>query len=367
MNHQDNLLDVLRTLFKWKKQIFYVCVLAVAGAVIISLTLSNYYKATTTFLAVSPDQAKPESLYGKGQLRTEYYGNENDIDRLLTIAGSAELAGFMIDSFNLYEHYGINPENNRAAFKVREKFFGLYEVTKTKRDAIELSVEDKDKEMAARMARAAREKADEIARRLMQEGLQKTINSYEDNIKGKEALLSALSDSLIRLRQEYGIYNIVGQAEALSGQVSEAEGLMVRNRAKLEVLKNTRGIPADTIKYLQATVTGMEEELKNLTAKMENFNKGLGKVGIFERQYVEANQTLSEDKERLKQALATYHSVIPALVIVEEAEVPVIKSRPKRSIIVLAAGAIAFLFSIFGVLLFETYQDVNWREIYHAK
>lgn len=367
MKHQDNLLDVLRTLFKWKKPILYVCALAVLGAVIISLTLSNYYKATTVFLAVSPDQAKPESLYGKGQLRTEYYGNENDIDRLLTIAASAELVNFMIDSFNLYEHYDINPDNKKAAFKVRDKFLSLYEVTKTKRDAIELSVEDKDKELAARMTKAAREKVDELARRLMQEGLEKTIKSYEENIKAKETQLSALSDSLIYLRKKFGIYNTAGQAEALSSQVSETESMLVRNRAKLETLKNTRGIPQDTIKLLNATVVGMEEEFKSLAIKMENFNSGLGKVGIFERQYGESNQTLSEDKERLKQALATYQSVIPAMVIVEEAEVPVIKSRPKRSIIVLAAGAIAFLFSVLGVLLFDTYQDVNWREVYHGK
>ena len=46
---------------------------------------------------------------------------------------------------------------------------------------------------------------------------------------------------------------------------------------------------------------------------------------------------------------------------------PVIKSRPKRSIIVLATVAIAFLFSLIGALLFDTYKDVNWKDIYHAK
>ena len=100
---------------------------------------------------------------------------------------------------------------------------------------------------------------------------------------------------------------------------------------------------------------------------MAKFNLGLSRFGIFERQYIEANQTLSEDKERLKQARATYNSVIPAMVIVEKARVPVVKSRPKRSIIVLATVAIAFLFSVIGVLIFDTYKDVNWKQIYHAK
>lgn len=367
MKNNDNLIEVLRTIFKWKRPIFYVCLIAGLGAVLISLFLPNYYKAVTVFLAVSPDQAKPESLYGKSQLRTEYYGNENDIDRLMTIAESGELVNFLVDSFRLYERYKINPEQPKAAFKVQEKFLGLYEVKKTKRDAIELSVEDKDKAVAASIANAAREKIDEIARRLMREGLEKTIRSYEDNIKAKEGQLASLSDSLIAMRKVYGIYSIVGQSEAMPTQVSEAEALLVRNRAKLEAMKNTRGIPLDTILLLQATVRGMEEEFDSLTVKMERFNLGLTKTGIFERQYLEANQSLSDDKERLKQVQATYHSVIPAMVIVEAAQIPVVKSRPKRSIIVLATTAIAFLFSIIGVLLFDTYKDINWREVYHAK
>ncbi|MCB0546279.1 MAG: hypothetical protein KDD19_01765 [Phaeodactylibacter sp.] len=367
MKNNDNLIDVLKTLFKWKRPIFYVCLIAGVGAIVISLFLSNYYKATTIFLAVSPDQATPDALYGKGQLRSDYYGNENDIDRLMTIAESSELINFLVDSFKLYEHYDIDPDQPKAAFKVQEKFLSLYEVQKTKRDAIELSVEDKDKELAARIANAAREKIDELARHLIQEGLAKAIRSYEDNILSKESQLASLSDSLIYMREKYGIYNIMGQTEALTSQVSESEALLVRNRAKLEAMKETKGIPQDTILLLQASVRGLEEENKSLNEKMSLFNEGLSKFGIFERQYIEANQTLSEDKERLKQASATYHSVIPAMVLVEEARVPVIKSRPKRSIIVLATGAIAFLFSLIGVLLFDTYKDVNWKEIYHAK
>jgi uncharacterized protein involved in exopolysaccharide biosynthesis len=367
MEPKNSLIEVLKTLFKWKKEIVYVCVAAVVGTAIISLFLPNYYQAVTVFLAVSPDQAKPEALYGKGQLRTEYYGNENDIDRILTIASSTELADYMIDSFGLYEHYKIKPGTPKAAYKVRRKFAKLYDVTKTKRDAIELTVEDKDKELATRMAAAARKKIEAVAQQLIREGLDKTIRSYEDNIQGKEASLAVLDDSLSRLRREFGIYNIMGQTEALPSQVSETEGMLIRNRARLEALRATPGIPQDTIKMLQAHVAGLQEEFTVLSTKMQNLNEGLGKFGIFERQFIEANQTLSEDKERLKQTQALYASDIPAIVIVEEAQVPVIKSRPKRSIIVLAAGAIAFFFSILGVLLFDTYQDVDWREVYHAR
>lgn len=364
MEKRDSLLGVLQTLFKWKRKIITVCVVAVVGAIVISLLLPNYYEAKTTFLAVSPDQAKPEVLYGKGQLKTEYYGNENDIDRLLTVAESNELIDFLIDSFQLYEHYDINPEVSKADFKVRQRLLNLYEVTKTKRDAIELSIEDTDRELSAQMVNAARQKIDDITRQLLLLGQQKVISSYQDNITNKEQQLQSLSDSLSALRERYGIYNLMGQTEALTTQLSEVESTLIRNKGRLEALKATRGIPRDTIQMIQAKVSGLEQEYENLNQKMARFNEGLSRVGALDRQYKEATQTLSEDMERLKQSLSTSQSNIPTILLVEEAKVPLIKSRPKRSIIVAVVGIVAFLFSVIGVLLLDAYSDVEWKKIY---
>lgn len=367
MKQRDNLLDVLRTIFRWKKPILVVTGAAAVGSIIISLLLPNFYMGATTFLAVSPDQAKPEALFSKGQIRTQYYGNENDIDRLLTIANSGELVDFMIDTFQLYEHYGIDPDGQKAAFKVRDKFGNRYEIEKTSRDAIELSIEDRDPELAAQMATAARRKTGEIARQLIREGQRKTIVSYKSNITNKEEQLNTLGDSLVRLRMHYGIYNIDGQSEALTTQLLETESKLIRQRSRLEALQNTAGIPRDTIQLIKADVKGLEAEFENLNQKITRFNDGLAKVGTYERQYTVANATLSDDKEQLKQVLSVYESNIPALIVVEEAHVPYEKSWPKRSYIVIGAIAIAFLFSVIGVLLLDTYQDVDWGAIYKGE
>ncbi len=365
--NKDNLLDVLRTIFRWKKQIITVCAIAAVGAVAISLFLTNYYTGVTVFLAVSPDQAKPEALYNKGQMRTSYYGNENDIDRLLTIAKSGELINFMVDSFKLYEHYEIDPEAPKAGFKVREKFRSRYEVEKTKRDAIELTLEDRDPELAALMANTARRKIGELALKLIREGQEKTIRSYESNIANKEQLLHTLSDSLINLRRRYGIYSLEGQSESLTMQVAESESQLIRERSRLSALESTPGIPRDTIRLIKAAVRGLEAEVEDLQAKMSRFNDGMSEVGNFEQQYMAAITTLSDDKERLKQFRAVYEADIPAIIVVEEAEVPIVKSRPRRSLIVIGAVAIAFLFSVIGVLLLDTYRDVDWKSVYEGK
>jgi tyrosine-protein kinase Etk/Wzc len=88
---------------------------------------------------------------------------------------------------------------------------------------------------------------------------------------------------------------------------------------------------------------------------------------LYTRQYQEANTSLSEDKEKLKQYQATFQSDIPAMIIVEDAARPQVKSRPFRTLIVLAAIFVTFFFTMIGILLFEAYSDVDWKAVYHGK
>lgn len=366
MEKRASLLGVLQTLYRWRKQILIISAGAAIGTALISLALPNYFKATTVFYAASPDLAKPEILFNRGnQLRSFYYGGENDIDRILTIGESSALIDFMVDSFHLYEIYQINPEHPKAIHRVREEFLELYELKKNKRDALELSMEDKDAERSARMANTAREKINSLASQLIKKNQRRTLQAYRENIARKEKQLVQMGDSLAVVRGQFDIYNITAQSELLTSQASMARAALAKNRRKLEVLKSASGIRPDTIAFLRATVGGMETQVDSLESQVDRFRKGMARVMNLEKQYIDANQTLSEDRERAKQLQATVDSDIPALILVEEAQTPIIKSRPKRSIMVIAAGAIAFLFSVIGILLFEAYRDIDWRKILH--
>ncbi len=189
MDHHSNnndstlsLLSVLKTLYRWRKPIIWVTIVAGVGTAIISILLPNYYKSTTVFFAASPDQAQPEILFNKSGVRPYVFGNDNDIDRLLTIAKSADLLNFVVDQFNLYQHYDIDSTHAKAPYKVRKKFLKYYDVTKNSKDAIELSFEDKDPEFAAALVNATREKIDEFAQRLVKNRHQKAIETFEQNI-----------------------------------------------------------------------------------------------------------------------------------------------------------------------------------------
>lgn len=364
---KTNLLDVLRSLFRWKKVILIACLIAALGSVVIVLILPVYYQATTVFFAASPDQSVPERLFGGGATAPEYYGNETDIDRLLTISESAELINFLVDSFKLYEHYEIERDGPKSEYNVRKHFMGLYEVTKTKRDAIELSIEDEDPERAAGMAKVARNQINLLGQSLIKEGQHRAIATFKSNITAKERQVSVLSDTLQRLRQYYGIFNPEAQSENLTGQASSTESNLINKQAKLEAFRESKIRGArDSVALYEVKVAGLRKEMDQLNIKLSLFNEGLSQVLMYERQQELANSTLGYDKEKLKQYEATVSADIPAVILVEDAAIPRIKSRPFRTLIVLAAIMVTFFFTVLGILLFEANKHIDWRSIYQG-
>lgn len=365
MNNKDNLLSVIETLFKWKKPILIVAFIATVGTVVFSLFMDNYYESTTLFIPASPDQAKPP-VVGASIKERYYYGQPEDIDRMLSIANSEEVASHLIEKFDLYEHYDIDTTHEKAGFFVQKELGGLFEVTKTKLDAIEISIEDTEPEMAVNMVNAARDKIEEIARGLIKSTQGTQVQEYENRIASKRSELNEMGDSLQNLRQRYNIYNSYSQSVVLSEMYLTVESQLAGTEAKLEFLKATKGARRDSIIKVESMLKGLERKESSLAERLENFNQGMSKVRLFEELHENASDQLGLDLENYKQIKATYNSEFPVLYIIEKGSKPIVKSRPKRTILVIGAGFIAFLLACVGALLFDAYREVDWKKIINA-
>lgn len=366
MNDNDSLLGVLKSIFRWKKQILWLCLIAAIGSVIISLLLPNYYKATTIFYAASEDVSKPDPV-GNALKERAYFGQEDDMDKLMTIAQSSELTTHLIKKYNLFDHYDIDSTGKKAQFKIREHLNALYEIKKTKYEAIELSIEDKDPELAAKMTNEARKKINLIANKLTKETQAKQLANKQRSLLEKQNNLTTMGDSLRALSERYGIYNVLSQSEALSNQLAKNKANHVMAKAKLNALKGNSSIRRDTIAYIQATVQGLEQQLISLQTVMDKFNQGASKVSAIDNAMDIAVEQFAEDQERMKQLKAAYEADTPMVILVEKAETPIVKSRPKRSILCLVSLMITFLFSSIAAIVIDTYKNVNWKEIINAE
>lgn len=360
METNENLLDLVVLLWKKRKPILIASILTAVITALISLMLPNYYQASTLFYAASPDLAKPAPL-GNSESDIKIYGNDHDIDRLLSISKSSEIKEYLIREFDLFNHYEIKPDSKHAKHKLLLKLNKLFEVKKTKLDAISLSIEDVDIDKSALMANAARDQVELISRRMIKENHSKLIQSYQANIKAKEVQLNSLKDSLYNTRVKFKVFNTASQGEAFGSTMVGLEGKIQNTKAQISFLKNTSA-PKDSILILQAKLGGFESQLSGLKGDIQMYNNGYPAIITLERDIKNSTEQLAQDRERLKQLEAAFNSDFNTIHIIEKAEKPVYKSRPKRSIIVIGLAGLMFVLSCFWFILMEQFKDYPFKE-----
>ena len=358
MNQNESLLDLLILLYKWRKKIFLGTLLSAIIAAVVSLFLPNYYQANTLFYAASPDLAQPMG----STLEKRIYGSDSDLDRLFSIAQSNEVKYYLAEKFKLYDHYKIDTTNNKAKQKMLLKLEKLYKTNKTKYDAISLVIEDTDPELAAIMANDVRDHINNLSRDILKKSQWGLIKSLKDNIDKKNKEYALLTDSLYNIRSRHNIFNTASQGEAYGSSIVSLEGKVQNLGAQVDLLKRING-PRDSINVLRAKLAGSTKQLEVLKTNIKDYNEGYPAIVNIERERKEFGNQLSYDKERLSKLEAVYYSDINAIHTMQEADVPVMKSRPKRSILVIGIALISFILLSLWVIIQDQYAKNNWREL----
>ena len=362
----DNLLEVIRLLYKWRKHLITTVTIAAIGSVIISLVLPVYYEATTTLLPVNPLLKSPNHVFGTSTENPEPFGTEEDLDRMLAIAESKELTDYVIQQFDLYNHYDIDTVDVKAPYKIKKKLFKLYTAQKNEFGEIEITVEDKSKDLARDMANAIRKKMDEIDQKLMKENQLSTVKMYERELNGKDDYLKLMKDSLSNLRQQYGIYDIKAQGEFVSQTIPKLQSQLAGAREGLKYYKSIG--QSDSASVYEGQVRSLSGQLAAFSGKGEGFNlntfnEGREKI-LFIEQFLESySEEVAEQREIYRRYKSVAESNIPSIYTVEAAYTPVVKSYPVRWLIVIGSTFVAFVLAIMAILLLDRYSDVKWNEI----
>lgn len=355
MSNEYSLVDFIRQLIKWKKELILAAIAIAVISIVGSLLMPNYYKAETTFYAASPDLAKPIPIGGEDK-DVRIYGDDKDLDRLFTIAGSNELIYFLVDSFDLYAHYKIKKEDPKSKYKVREKFLKNYKTIKTKYGALELIVEDKDPEMATNIANTARDIIGQLGQKVIKLSQKSQIESYDRNITQRQMQMDSLSEKFRKLKEESGVFDIYNQTKIYSELLADAESSLEDARGKISYFKNIPSKRDSVIKY-QAVELGALSKKEKAENELKRFSPVASLLKQYDQELANIVLQISYDKERLKQLGASYDSPFKALHLIESAVVPVEKSRPKRSIIVLLSCMMGVALSILAVLIIDSLRS----------
>jgi tyrosine-protein kinase Etk/Wzc len=209
---------------------------------------------------------------------------------------------------------------------------------------------------------------DEIHSGFLRSSQELVLNTHKYSLDERRRNLQMFSDSLSKVREKYQIYNAEAQSEFLASFVPKVQAQLVGAKAKLDAYK-IQGV-SDSIRYYKAQAAYLQKQLTSLTKddgsgkfNLESLNKGMSLTTTLETAVEELSEEISEQQELFLRFKNIMNSQVSALVGIQPAEIPVVKSRPKRSILVASAAIISFLLCVFGVLLFENYNYISWKSI----
>lgn len=351
MNNEYSLADFVNQLMKWKKQLLRTAGIILLLSVVGSFLLPNYYEAETTFYAASPDLAKPIPIGGDDK-DIRIYGDDKDLDRLFTIATSHDILFYLIDSFDLYKHYEIERDDPKAKFKVREELLDHFKTIKTKYGALQLIVEDKDPATAADMANAARDRIADVAQKIVKESQGKLIENYNRNLTKKQLQSDSLAAVIKTIKDSSGIFETWTQSGIYTKLLADATSDFEDAKGKIEFYKKYPAYKDSLIKYM-AREMGARNKMAKANAELDKYTPVLSRLKQLDQEQSRIYEQISLDKERYKQLFATFSTPFTALHLVESATVPVQKSRPKRSVIVLLTTLCGIMLSFLAVFVIE--------------
>lgn len=355
-----SLVELATTLGEEKKLIFGLPFVVGIVAIVVSLFLTPIFTAKTTLL---PPQnsggggaaAALASLGGLAGLAGISTGGTT-ADTVIAMLQSRSAKDQIIDQFNLVEYYEA---------ELRTDVYGkLNEVVRVSSDKksnlITIEVDDKDPELAAKMANAYYTVLKDLMTRVAVTEAQQRRQFFEDQFAKAKEELSNAEVKLKETQERTGLVELKSQAEATIEAVARLRAEIAQREVQLSAMRTFATPENSDYRRVVAELNGLRVELKKLDKGGTGGELGLVSAGNLPEQGLEYVRALREVK--YQEAVFEIMAKQFELAKVDEAKdggnvqqldmaaVPERKSKPKRALIVvlsvLAAGFLAVLIAL---------------------
>ena len=168
MNTEQNFNSDELVTFLWKKRktLIIIAVVAFIASIIGSLLMPNYYKATAI---VFPTQSNSVSFNTNNRSSVVEFGDESDAERLLQVLISPEIRDSLTFKYDLYAHYDIDSTESQAKFEFQKIYDQSVLFNRTRYNSITIDVFDKEPGLATVMANDIVRLVDTVMNRMIRE------------------------------------------------------------------------------------------------------------------------------------------------------------------------------------------------------
>jgi capsule polysaccharide export protein KpsE/RkpR len=349
------LLELLTWIGQGKRLIGAVGAIAAVGSIIYALLLSPVFTARTTLLPPGAQQqsSSAAALAALGSLGSLAggLGAKTPDELYVALLKSDSVQRSLIDRFDLKTRYRV--ESYESLRKVLPSYIRVSSDKKS--GLISVEVDDEEPKFAAELANAHAGEITKVLARLAVSEAQLRRVFFEQQLKDtKEHLIKAEQD-LRRVQEKSGVIVLDKQAEALIGGAALLRAQIAEREVQMKVLRTSATEQNPDVIRLGSELRALRAEL----ARMESSQGGnagsavdmpVGKIPEAAIDYVRARRELKLQEMLLESMLRQYEIAKldeakegPILQQVDVAVPPDRRSKPARSIIVLAATLLALL------------------------
>ena len=377
-----DVLDSIMVLSRWKKTVLFTTLLFVITAIALALTMKPQYIATTVVIPKEDNMDVVSSFIknmpiAKNQLKGNIFSPATDIENVyLAVLKSRKLQLDVIHTFdlaNVYKfrkgHYFI--EDVLKAFNKRVKSYisdeGMLFVT----------VEDESPKRAADIANYITSVMDNIYGNLAVETARNRRIFLEEQLRIIKKDLRNCEDSLTQFQVINRIVDVEQQAKATIDAGAMVEAKLLATELELNIAKKTFTPDNQKIKEMETNLAEMKKQRESLTDVRESSLllplKIAPQVGIA---FVRLKRNLKVQELAFEFIMQQYEAAkfeeaknTPHVQILDRADPPEKRSKPKRKRMVIIAFLLSMIFNFIIVNVLENVKRMrrnnteNYRKI----
>ena len=361
-----NLLELLRVIARRKTLIFRICGATVVLALCYSLALKNVYTASAKILPPQKDSGGGLSALlsqagGLAALAGGVGGLGGSTDLYLGILKSRSVADAVIKRLNLQQEF-----KTKTIDDTRKKLDGVVKFKAGKDGIIAIDADSKDPKKAAQLANTF---VDELGRRSIELNLSKAGTErmfLEKRLEVVKQELRTAENDMKAFQEKYKTFKADSQATVAIEGIARLKAEIITKETQLASLRNSMTDENSDVKMLQAGIARLKSQLGSMTGNGgSDVIPAVGNIPGLGVEYVRKMRELKLQEAIFEQLTKQYEVAkineakdTSSIQILDEAVVPVKKSKPKRSLIVLLAAFASFFASICIVFIQEYFAKL---------
>ncbi len=377
--HEEDDIDLLtlwRTLVKRKRFLFLVVATVFIFSLIISFSLPNVYRATTSLLPSEESSSAanliasqiPSGLVG---LAGGALGMKSQTDRWMGILNSRTVFDGIITQFDLKKIY-----EEETVSETRLRLKQAVHFRKSRERILSISVEDQDPERAAAMANAFVEALDKINREIVMTSGRRTRAFIEGRLEEAKTALEQSEEMLKVFQETNGAVKLEAQSEAMIDAMGTIKGRLLSKEIALKTLLSYATLQNPQVTLLKTEIAELKRALLTLETgndKAADTSSGLfiptNRLPDLGLQYlrllrdVKIDETLygllTEQYEIARIQEAKDSSTVQVLDVALLPEKP---EKPKKKLIVISATLLAGLIAFVGIFFLEYLENAKRNE-----